>query len=161
MKAIPVTPLTLDLARRIIWFEPPDHALADPIRFMAYAMTYARHEDMQVIRRYVSDDDIRDALDHAPAGIIDPRSWAYWNSKMGRYPPPPIPVRRFTMRADGQEPVSARNPGPAQKIDLEDQRRAGREEWQELRKQESPVADLEEVRRRAREEWRKKYSDRK
>ena len=74
MKAIPVTPLTLDIARRIIWFEPPDHALADPIRFMTYAMTYARHEDMRVIRRYVSDDDMRDALDHAPPGIIDPRS---------------------------------------------------------------------------------------
>jgi hypothetical protein len=95
MKAIPITPLTLDLARRIIWFEPPDRALADPIRFMAYAMTYARHEDMRVIRRYVSDDDMREALDHAPPGIIDPRSWAYWNSKMGRYPPPPLPVRRF------------------------------------------------------------------
>jgi hypothetical protein len=127
MKAIPVTPLTLDLARRIIWFEPPDHALADPIRFMTYAMTYARHEDMRVIRRYVSDDDMREALDHAPPGIIDPRSWAYWNSKMGRYPPPPLPVRRFTTRAEGQNPSRARNPGPAQKIDLETSgERAGR-----------------------------------
>ena len=161
MKAIPVTPLTLDIARRIIWFEPPDHALADPIRFMTYAMTYARHEDMRVIRRYVSDDDMRDALDHAPPGIIDPRSWAYWNSKMGRYPPPPLPVRRFTTRAGGQDPFSARNPGPAQNLDLEDQRRAGRAPWQEFRKHESPVSDLEEVRRRAREDWRKKYSDRK
>jgi len=95
MKAIPITPLTLDLARRIIWFEPPERALADPIRFMTYAMTYARHEDMRVIRRYVSDDDMRDALDNAPPGIIDPRSWAYWNSKMGRYPPPPLPKRHF------------------------------------------------------------------
>jgi hypothetical protein len=43
----------------------------------------------------VSDDDFREALDHAPPGIIDPRSWAYWNSKMGRYPPPAAPVRRF------------------------------------------------------------------
>jgi hypothetical protein len=160
MKAIPVTPLTLDIARRIIWFEPPDHALADPIRFMTYAMTYARHEDMRVIRRYVSDDDMRDALDHAPPGIIDPRSWAYWNSKMGRYPPPPLPVRRFTTRADGQDPFSARNPDPAQKINLEGQRREGRAEWQEFRKHESPVSDLEEVRRRAREDWRKKYIDR-
>ncbi len=99
MKAIPLTPITLDVARRIIWFEAPKQALADPIRFMAYAMTYARHEDMRVIRRYVSDDDMREALDHAPPGIIDPRSWAYWNSKLGRYPPPPLPVRRFTAGA--------------------------------------------------------------
>lgn len=38
----------------IIWLESPEQALADPIRFMAYA----RHEDMRVIRRYVSDDDL-------------------------------------------------------------------------------------------------------
>jgi hypothetical protein len=158
MKAIPVTPLLLDIARRIIWFEPPEHALADPIRFMTYAMTYARHEDMRVIRRYVSDDDIRDALDHAPPGIIDPRSWAYWNSKMGRYPPPPPPVRTFTAR-DGEDPVPA--PSPTSNIDLGDQRRAGRIASQELRENEPLVPDLEEVWSRAREEWRKKYCDRK
>src|SRR5277367_555404 len=105
MKAIPVTPLTLGIARRIIWFEPPDHALADPIRFMAYGMTYAR-----------------------------------------RYPPP-LPVRRFTTRADGEKPFAARNPDPAKNIDLDDQRRAGRESWQEFRKHQSAVPDLEEVRR--------------
>jgi hypothetical protein len=154
MKAIPVTPLTLDLARRIIWFEPPDLALADPIRFMTYAMTYARHEDMRVIRRYVSDDDMREALDHAPPGIIDPRSWAYWNSKMGRYPPPPLPVRRFSTRADGHDPFSARNPGPAQKVNLDDQRRAGMAAWQEFRKHESPAPDLDVP--LAREDWRSK-----
>lgn len=88
MKPIPLVPRTLAIAPRIIWFEPPAKALADPVRFMAYAMTYARHEDMRVIREYVSDDDFREALDRAPPGIIDPRSWAYWNSKMGRYPPP-------------------------------------------------------------------------
>src|SRR5438132_4582557 len=79
----------------IFWFEPPEKALADPVQFMAYALTYAVHEDMRIIRRYLSDDDLREALDCAPPGIIDPRSWAYWNSKMGRYPAPPMPVRRF------------------------------------------------------------------
>jgi hypothetical protein len=91
MKPIPATPQMLGVVPRIIWFEPPERALADPVRFMAYAMTYARHEDMRPIREYVSDEDFREALDRAPPGIIDPRSWAYWNSKMGRYPPPPLP----------------------------------------------------------------------
>ena len=86
MKPIPATAKMLGVVPRIIWFEPPERALADPVRFMAYAMTYARHEDMRVIREYVSDEDFREALDRAPAGIIDPRSWAYWNSKMGRPP---------------------------------------------------------------------------
>jgi hypothetical protein len=95
MKPIPVTPQTVEAARRIIWFEEPEKALADPVRFMAYAMTYARHKDMRVLRQYVSDDEIREALDNAPPGIIDPRSWAYWNLRMGRFPPPPLRKRTF------------------------------------------------------------------
>ncbi|HEY4213778.1 MAG TPA: hypothetical protein VGM84_20055 [Steroidobacteraceae bacterium] len=83
------------MARRVVWFEEPEKALANPVRFLAYAMTYALHEDVRVIRRYLSDDDFREALDNAPPGIIDPRSWAYWNLKMGRFPAPPMPKRTF------------------------------------------------------------------
>jgi hypothetical protein len=90
MKPIPLNPDTENVARLVIWFEPPAVALADPVRFMAYAMSHATHDDMQVIRRYVSDEDFREARDHAPPGIIDPRSWAYWNSQFGRFPAPPL-----------------------------------------------------------------------
>src|ERR1700688_4960281 len=154
MKQIPLNQETTSIARRVVWFEPPEKALADPVRFMAYAMAHAVHEDMKVLRRYVSDADFQEALDKAPPGIIDPRSWAYWNSKMGRYPPPPLPVRRLAAPADAQYRTSMPNPEPAKKVDPEDQRRAGRTAWQELRKQESSVFDLEEVRRQAREDWR-------
>jgi hypothetical protein len=95
MKPIPLTPETEAVARRVIWFEEPAEALSDPIRLMAYAMASATHGDMKVLRRYVSDEDFLEALDKAPPGIIDPRSWAYWNSKLGRYPAPPLPVRAF------------------------------------------------------------------
>jgi hypothetical protein len=95
LKPIPVNPDTETVARRVIWFEPPAAALADPVRFMAYAMSHATPEDMRVVRRYVSDEDFREALDHAPPGIIDPRSWNYWHLKLGRYPPPPLPRREF------------------------------------------------------------------
>ena len=100
MRPIPVTTEIERIARRVIWFESPMQALADPVRFMAYAMTYATHEDMQALRIHVSDEDFREALDKAPAGIIDPRSWAYWNSKMGRWPPPPLPQRFATGRRE-------------------------------------------------------------
>jgi len=55
----------------------------------------ATHEDMNILRAFLTDDDLREALDQAPPGIIDPRSWAYWNSKLGRYPTPPLPTRRL------------------------------------------------------------------
>lgn len=95
MKTIPLTPDTEALARRLVWFEEPEEALSDTFRFAAYALARATHEDMNLLRRFLTEDDLRDALDHAPAGIIDPRSWAYWNAKMGRYPAPPMPARRF------------------------------------------------------------------
>jgi hypothetical protein len=40
--------------------------------------------------------EFREALDNAPAGVIDARSWAYWNLKCGRAPAPPLPVRGFS-----------------------------------------------------------------
>lgn len=95
MNPIPLTPDLEPVVRRLVWFESPEEALADPVRFLAYAMAAATHADMKVIRRYVNDADFLDALTHAPPGIIDPRSWAYWNSKMNRYPAPPLPVRTF------------------------------------------------------------------
>jgi hypothetical protein len=95
MKSIPLNVETAAIARRIVWFEPPAKSLSEPVRFMAYAMTYATHEDMRVLRTFVSDIDFREALERAPPGIIDPRSWAYWNSKLGNWPPPPMPKREL------------------------------------------------------------------
>jgi len=95
MNRLPLTSEIQELARRVIWFEPPEQAIADPIRFACYAMTYATHEDMQTLRQHFSDDDLRESLANAPAGILDPRSWAYWNLKFGRYPTPPLPQREF------------------------------------------------------------------
>ena len=34
-----------------------------------------------------------EALEQAPPGIMDERSWAYWNAVTGRYPVPPMPRR--------------------------------------------------------------------
>jgi hypothetical protein len=95
MNALPLTEDMQALARRLVWFEAPTEALSDPVRFMAYAFERATHEDMSLLRRYVSDADMREALDAAPPGIIQPRSWAYWNAKMGRYPAPSLPRRQF------------------------------------------------------------------
>lgn len=147
MRPIPLTPQTAEVARRIIWFEEPEKALANPVRFMAYAMTYARHKDMRVIRQYVSDDEIRQALDAAPPGIIDPRSWAYWNLKMGRFPPPPMRKRTF---GDSHAVHSS------SRMSLEDRRRAAVDAWRSLREQQPP-SDLEETRRGAVQDWLAKY----
>lgn len=93
MRPLPHNADLLGIAPRVIWFEPPDRALADPVRFLAYLMTYGTAADVAVVREYVSLDDFREALDHAPPGIIDERSWAYWHTVTGRSPVPPMPRR--------------------------------------------------------------------
>ena len=93
MQPFPLTPDIEAVARRVVWFEPPKQAISDPIRFMAYAMTYGDHQDMDILRRHVTDSDLQEALSKAPAGIFDPRSWAYWNLIVGNYPAPPMPER--------------------------------------------------------------------
>ena len=94
-KPLPTNPDLLDLAPRVIWFEPAEAALADPARFLAYLMTRGTIEEIKVVRRYVRLNELREALKHAPPGVMDKRSWAYWNARFGRYPVPPMPQRRF------------------------------------------------------------------
>jgi hypothetical protein len=94
MTPLPETPEILRLARRLIWFEPPETSLADPVRLLAYAFERGRLEDFAVLRRHLSDADLDHALRHAPPGIIGPRSWTYWHLVFGRSPPP-MPERRF------------------------------------------------------------------
>lgn len=93
MKPLPLTPEIEAIARRVVWFEPPEQAICDVSRFLAYTMTYGDDCDMREVRRFLSDDDLREAINHAPPGIFDERSWAYWNLKLGRYPAPPLPQR--------------------------------------------------------------------
>ena len=93
MKALPLTPEIQEIARRVVWFEEPRRAISDPVRFLAYAMTYGHHADITLLRRYLSEDDLQESLAKAPPGVFDARSWAYWNLKFGHYPAPPLPER--------------------------------------------------------------------
>jgi hypothetical protein len=93
MKPLPAAPDLLNVAPHVMWFEPPEKAIADPIRFMAYLMTYGTAEDLAVVSRYVDDAGFLEAVENAPPGIMDARSWAYWNVVCGKDQVPPMPVR--------------------------------------------------------------------
>ena len=95
MKPLPETPAFWRAAKRIIWFKPPEEALAHPVELMAYAMKHATDEDMALLLAHVGQEGLAEAIDHAPAGIVDARSWAYWNARIGRFPTPPMPRRTF------------------------------------------------------------------
>ena len=102
MNPLSPTPALLEVARRVVWFKEPADALADPIHLLAYAMTYGTAEDIAALEAVVGRPGFCEALETAPPGIFDARSWAYWNLVCGRQPAPPMPVR-FQQPAEGSE----------------------------------------------------------
>lgn len=95
MKPLPTTDALLKVASRVVWFKEPDEALSDPVHFLAHLMTYGTVEDLRAVFGVVGVEEFREALERAPAGVFDGRSWAYWHVKLGRLPVPPLPARRF------------------------------------------------------------------
>jgi len=93
MKSLPLTPELLTVARRVVWFKKPAEALAEPVLFLAHVMTYGTPEDLAALRGLIGKEEFCEVLDHAPPGIFDPRSRAYWNLICGRQPAPPLPPR--------------------------------------------------------------------
>jgi hypothetical protein len=93
VKALPATPELLRVARRVIWFDEPERALADPVQFLAHVMVFGTVEDLAALDGIVGRNEYRDVLEQAPPGLFDARSWAYWNLVCGRPSAPPLPVR--------------------------------------------------------------------
>jgi len=66
----------LAVAKRIVWFGTAEEALEFPTRFLTYAMTYASDEDIEIVRKYFSDEDFKATLDNPAPGIFDRLAWA-------------------------------------------------------------------------------------
>lgn len=99
----------LHVAKRIFWFGTPEEALEFPSRFLTYAMTYGSGEDIEILKKYFSDEAFQAALDDPAPGIFDRSAWAKWNERYGRVPVPPLPVRRIP----GVDPSNAPDNFPA------------------------------------------------
>ena len=93
---LPAAGDVLAVARRVNWYKEPEDTISNTVEFLALLMTYGRPEDVSVIEQYLSIEDFRKALELAPPGIMDARSWNYWNIVTGRVPVPPMPKRRLT-----------------------------------------------------------------
>jgi hypothetical protein len=73
------------------------------VHFLVHFMTYGTIEDLRALKGVVGIDDYRHVLDHAPPGVFDKRSWAYWNLKCGRSPAPPLPTRFIEPSPDAKK----------------------------------------------------------
>ncbi len=87
------------LARRYLWWLPPDEALAQPQRVIAQVMDLGTWSDCSTLEAHFGRALLRKTLRHAEPGWFRTRSWVYWHYRLGLTPwgqeTPPPPVRRF------------------------------------------------------------------
>lgn len=84
-----------ELAARLIWWKTPAEVLRDTGRLIAQVMVYGTLEDLATARRHFPESAFRAVLADPPAGLFDPRSWAYWHAVLGVRPPAALPRRRL------------------------------------------------------------------
>ena len=72
--------LTLEaVAKRVVWWQPSAQALADRRYFLARVMASGTFAEVRCVRAHFPPEAFRAVLEDSPAGVFDPRSWAYWN----------------------------------------------------------------------------------
>ncbi len=82
-----------DVARRVVWFKPPQETIEDEVFFLNHVMIHGFAEDIMEMRSHFDDDALRNALRNAHPGIWDARSWAWWHVILDLEPVSPLPVR--------------------------------------------------------------------
>ena len=95
----PPDPISLALlARKYVWWTPPDVAATMPERVVAHVMNIGDYDDVHALAILAGDDYLRGVLQHAEIGQFTPRSWAYWHYRLGLATPghlPDMPTRTF------------------------------------------------------------------
>jgi hypothetical protein len=81
------------LAKKYVWWEEPARAIARGSLLLCQLMQLGTWDDVQGARRLLGDDAFKRALDEAPPGVLDAKSWNYWNRFLGRVPTPAMPER--------------------------------------------------------------------
>lgn len=93
-----VDPLTGDeraaaLARKYVWWQPPERTLEDRRLFLAQMMTLGTADDIRWLLSRVSTADLRRVLRDPPTGVFNHCSWNFWHLRLGLTPTPPLPAR--------------------------------------------------------------------
>jgi hypothetical protein len=87
------------MAKRYFWWKSPEELSASPRRIALQVMDIGSFDDAQLLARVAGEAFLKDALRSAESGQLSPRSWAYWNYRLGLArpgePPPTLPARSF------------------------------------------------------------------
>lgn len=85
--------LARQLARRYVWWQEADQTLDDEVLLLCQLMQLGTPADLQAARRMFGDDAFRAALNNAPPGVLDARSWNFWHLVLMHHAPPAMPAR--------------------------------------------------------------------
>ncbi len=83
-----------ELARRYVWWKPPAQTLERPAYLLCQLMQLGTYDDVRAAMTVVGEAAFREALDTAPPGVLDERSWNFWHLRLHGQPPPPMPTRQ-------------------------------------------------------------------
>lgn len=86
------------LAARLIWWQSAQQFLRHPDRVIAQVLELGTFEDGEGLRQALGDRRLAQVLQRTEPGWFSPRSWTYWQQKLGLAASdsiPPLPRRRF------------------------------------------------------------------
>ena len=86
------------MARKYVWWQPPERTLQDRPLLLAQMMTLATADDARWLESRVSADELRAVLHTPPVGVLNRRSWVFWRRRLGLDPAAPLPARRLPSR---------------------------------------------------------------
>lgn len=86
-------PRTIAVARKYVWWQPPERAIDDARTLLAQVMTLGVLEDVRWLLDSVSQESLRQVLGDPPIGVFNGRSWHFWHLRLGCKPVPPLPKR--------------------------------------------------------------------
>jgi hypothetical protein len=81
------------IAARVCWFKSASETLADESDFLCRVMQWATWEDAAQVMLVYGVEKWRRALAHAPPGVLDQRSWAFWTRRLDLQLP--LPTRKL------------------------------------------------------------------
>lgn len=84
----------LPVARHVFWWGEPEAWLNDTNRFVAQVMTYGDWNDTVLTLKLLGDSAFKKTLKNAPAGVFDPKSWAFWHRHY-HWETPALPTRKL------------------------------------------------------------------
>lgn len=81
------------IARRVCWWQPAEVTLQDVPVFLCRVMVFGTWADVCVVLNQYGKASFREALQSAPPGLFDRRSWHYWHHRLKVLPIPELPTR--------------------------------------------------------------------